>query len=202
MGDVNKFIIAPATTLYGAIDTDDADMFLDLYEKALGGFSNQILERAFVVASKGFYPSKRVPWPAPAIFAKACGQVSEDDGRGATDEMKSQWQQPLIDDLKAAKDYMRTCNSSLIDMALDQGWSRSLQDTARDVIRKFREKNGRRPNNDELKAFRMFDDDCAWGKKYGQPHLKAELADIKQARRLIVTERHSYSDRMTGERDL
>jgi hypothetical protein len=201
MGNVSKYILDPGARLFGPFDTDDADMVMDLYERALGHLSDRALEGAFVIASREYMPSKRNPWPAPAIFARAAERVADNATPTSTDD-RAMWQRPIAEDAIAAKTYMRECNSSLIDMALAQGWSKSLEDNARGVIRKFREANGRRPTSREMEAFRMSHADCDYYRQHGQPHLNSDRDAYSEARKLIVVDRpQSIADRITGERD-
>jgi hypothetical protein len=184
MGNVAKHILDPGARLYGAFDTDDADMVMDLYERALSHLSDRALEGAFVIVSREYMPSKRMPWPAPSIFAKAAERVADND-KPAGDGDRSLWQKPLADDLAHARAYMRACNSSLIEMALRDGWGRSLQDVARDVIRQSRERQGQRPTMEQLRSFRMSQADVDYYTKRGQPFVSAEHDDILSARQQL-----------------
>lgn len=71
MGDVSKWIIEPMISLYGEAKSDNADALLDVYERILGGFANEVLRRSFDDVAGTYRPSFAHPWPLPAHFLKA-----------------------------------------------------------------------------------------------------------------------------------
>ena len=114
-------------------------------------------------------------------------------------DVRTKIQEPGREDRAAAKAYMRECRSSLIDMALAQKWSRSLEDIAISTIRQFREQHGRRPSHREMEGFRIPPKECEYYAKHGIAHLEADASEIIAARRHIVVERGQVSRRMTGD---
>lgn len=182
MGDVASIILRPMEALYGKFDTDDADMVIDSYITALSEFSDDTLRSAYTEVVKDYRPSRRQPCPAPAFFVDAARKHLAASGKTISDETREAWRQPLIDDLKAAEAYMIESSSSLVNMALREGWGRSLRDVARDVIRQFREKHHRRPTQRELLAFRMPQADVDYYRKGGQTFGDVELDRIVSER--------------------
>ena len=176
MGDVASHILRPMEAIYGRFDTDDAELVIDSYITALSEFSNDTLRAAYTEVVKDYRPSKRQPCPAPAFFVAAARKILAATGKTISDETREAWRQPLVDDLKAAEAYMIESSSSLVNMALREGWGRSLRDVARDVIRQFREKHHRRPTQRELLAFRMPQADVDYYRKGGQTFGDVELA--------------------------
>lgn len=204
MGDVTTHILSPMFALYGPLETDDADMVMDLYERALAGYANATLQRAFLDVSRSYFPSKRNPHPAPAMFVRACEKIVEEVSDGRPDEdARTKAAAVSAEDRAAAKLYLHTNPSSLIDMAINNGWSRSLEDLARSVIRKFRLANGRRPSSAEMHAFRISKEDVKYYDRYGLPHLPSVKAEIVEARKSIVVHREDITSRsraMSGDR--
>lgn len=182
MGDVERHIITPMEALYGKLDTDDADMVLDAYVTALHTFSNDTLKAAFAEVSRTFFPSKRNPLPMPAHFAKAAASITAGTGKQATEEARREWMKVHDDDLKAAKEFIIQSDSSLVVMALRDGWGRSLRDVARGTIRLFREKHGRRPTMREMLSFRLPNDDVEYYAKFGQQFTDIDLDVILSER--------------------
>lgn len=182
MGDVATIIIRPMEALYGQFDTDDADMVLDTYITALCEFSDDTLKAAYTEVIRTFIPSRRVPCPVPAFFVQAARKSLSNTGGQASQETRAKWLEPSVEDLKAADSYLIESSSSLIPMALRQGWGRSLRDVARDAIRKFREANGRRPSARELLGLRLPPDDVEYYRKHGQQLPNIELDRILSER--------------------
>ena len=182
MGDVASHILRPMEAIYGRFDTDDAELVIDSYITALSEFSNDTLRAAYTEVVKDYRPSKRQPCPAPAFFVAAARKILAATGKPISDETREAWRQPPVDDLKAAEAYMIESSSSLVNMALREGWGRSLRDVARDVIRQFREKHHRRPTQRELLAFRMPQADVDYYRKGGQTFGDVELDRIVSER--------------------
>lgn len=77
MGNVYATIIGPAVTLYGEPPSDDREAVFDIYEKILRGYRDDALEATWKVTAGEYFPSKRNPWPAPAIFKKHADEYLE-----------------------------------------------------------------------------------------------------------------------------
>lgn len=178
MGNVVELIIRPIEAVFGKFDTDDSELVLDAYITALSEFADDTLRAAYSEVVRDFKPSRRVPVPVPAFFVAAARKHLAASGKTIDDDTREQWRKPLADDLKAAEAYMIENSSSLINMALREGWGRSLRDVARDVIRQFREKHRRRPSQRELLAFRMPQADVDYYRKGGQTFAAVELDRI------------------------
>lgn len=175
MGDVLTNVLRPMEALYGKFDTDDADMVIDSYITALSEFSDETLRAAYTDVVKNYRPSRRQPCPAPAFFVDAARKLLASTGKTVSDEVRETWRQPQVDDLKAAEAYMVESSSSLVNMALREGWGKSLRDVARDVIRQFREKHYRRPTQRELLGFRLPSDDVEFYRKNGLDFSSVDL---------------------------
>lgn len=183
MGDVPTYIIAPMEALYTRFDTDDADLVIDSYITALHEFSNETLQQAYAEVVRNFIPYSRTPCPSPAHFVQAARKILSGSGSGmARDEIRDAWRRDGVEDKKAADKFVIESSSTLVAMALRDGWSRSLRDVAADVIRKFRELHGRRPTDRELLGFRLPQDDVDYYKKNGQPFTAAELDRVLSER--------------------
>ena len=91
--------------------------------------------------------------------------------------------------------YMRECPASLIDMAMRQGWGRSLEDLARSAIRDFIDANDRAPTMQEMTTFRIPDEPANYYRNHGQSHMPEVAAEIMAARR----RGGNITGRMTGE---
>lgn len=73
MGNVNQCVFVRFRALYGEPNSPDPDLFLDLYEEALGGYSDEILDAAVqVVIAEHDYNT----WPKPGTVVKACKNVA------------------------------------------------------------------------------------------------------------------------------
>ena len=76
MPDIDGKFLNPLIALYGDLGTDDTDLVLDLYTKTLAGFADDVLEGGFAHVAGTYIPSKRNPWPSPAICKKACEKIT------------------------------------------------------------------------------------------------------------------------------
>lgn len=97
-----------------------------------------------------------------------------------------------------AKRAMRQCLHPLIDTALREGWSRSLQDIFRDCLRQHWERQGRLPSMEWLEGVRVGPIDIAYYRKAGHAHVAQDVADIKSAR-ASLPRRTSRKDQAAGE---
>lgn len=99
-----------------------------------------------------------------------------------------------------ARLYLRECPSSLVDMAMRQGWGRSLEDWARQISRQIFDRDGKLPTMRMMADCRMSASNVEWYAKYGQPHLPNEASEIMSARHQTgATRMPETSRRMTGE---
>lgn len=95
------------------------------------------------------------------------------------------WRTRRADEARLAAAYLRTNPSTLIDMALAQRWSKSLEDLVRSVIRQCWDRDGAPPTPEMLTRFRLPDEDVDYYRRHGQPHLITERDEIRRARAKI-----------------
>lgn len=76
MGDVSKHLLERLTRIFGEVEADDVQGYLAAYERALGRYSDAVLMRAAADIEASFVPSKRHPWPAPALCIKAADKAA------------------------------------------------------------------------------------------------------------------------------
>lgn len=81
-----------------------------------------------------------------------------------------------------AKAYMRRGASRWIDVALEEGWAKTLQGWIVEVCRKRHEETGRLPAFGELDHFELKNEQHDWAQAYGSQFLRAELEEIQKAR--------------------
>lgn len=150
--------------------------FFAEYVSALAGFDAVTLRKA---GDRALRHCKWWPKPAELIdFCEAALPVTSGDSEAhrmirSRDEMVKQ----------AAREYMMHCKSSLIDMAMSQGWGRSLEDVARDVIRRCYDRDsGRLPTREMMMEFRLPRDVVEYYSRHGQSHLNYDVAMIMAAR--------------------
>jgi hypothetical protein len=149
--------------------------FFAEYVAALSGFDATTLRKA---GDRALRHCKWWPKPAELIdFCEAALPTPTGDSEAHRlikhrDEMVKQ----------AAREYMMHSKSSLIDMAMSQGWGRSLEDVARDVIRCCYERDGSLPTPAMMMAFRMPSQDVEYYAGHGQSHLNYDVAMILAAR--------------------
>ncbi len=164
-------------TVYGlpnGVEEEALPKFFAEYVRALEGFDGKVLAKTGDHVLRNFKF-----WPRPAELVDVAEQFlphANIDGTRA--ELRGTHNHLAL----AARDYMVRCPSSLIDMAMRQGWGRSLEDCARDVIRKFYDKNGKLPSHQAMTQYRMSHDDCDYYRQNGQGHLPTDAADIIAAR--------------------
>lgn len=77
MSDVATNFIKPMVALYGEIDSDDTGLVLGVYRKTLSGYLDEDLKAGFQTVADTYIPSKRSPWPKPAICRKACEEAAQ-----------------------------------------------------------------------------------------------------------------------------
>lgn len=160
----------------------DPVRYLEEYAKAISAFSGATLAKAgdVLIKSAKFFPR-------PAEVITACREIldMQSDGRPSEGEVRDMYMRPLVDDGKAALEYLIANPSTLINMALRDGWGRSLKDLARGVIRMFREKHGRRPTQHEMMEFRMSADDVKYYAKNGQQLSEVDLNHVLSERQRL-----------------
>jgi len=125
MGNVMDRFIKPLIALYGDLDTDDADMVFDVYCKQLRSFDDEVLEAGFSTVAGSYYPSKRNPWPSPAICVKACANSAA--------AAKAKWQaQPKAERGEWSPESQRAADrricSTIGRKAAAEGWILGLWD--------------------------------------------------------------------------
>lgn len=157
------------------IAEDATDKFFAEYVAALSGFDATTLRKA---GDRALRHCKWWPKPAELIdFCEAALPTPTGDSEAHRlikhrDEMVKQ----------AAREYMMHSKSSLVDMAMSQGWGRSLEDVARDVIRRCYDRDGQLPTPAMMMAFRMPSQDVEYYAGHGQSHLNYDAAMILAAR--------------------
>lgn len=75
MGNVMQTIIGPSTDVWGSLEGESQDQALDVYERILGGYSDETLDAAFIDVASKWEPRYKQPWPAPAAFKAACDRA-------------------------------------------------------------------------------------------------------------------------------
>lgn len=99
MADVQKIVLDQFQDLYGDPKRDDLEAFFEKYEKALAGWSDEILTRAVdIVIREHEFPS----WPMPGAVTKACQRVCppprlvnqplHDEPEPLTPEQQARWE--------------------------------------------------------------------------------------------------------------
>lgn len=166
-------------TVYGlphGVEEETLPHFFAEYVRALEGFDSKTLAKAgdYVMRNSKF-------WPRPSELVDAAEQFLPQAVAGDSEAHGAIKSRDAIVK-KAARDYMLRCPSSLVDMAMRQGWGRSLEDVARDVIRRCYDRDGKLPSHKMMIAFRMPQDDCDYYKQNGQGHLEFDAAEIIAAR--------------------
>jgi hypothetical protein len=63
---------------------------------------------------------------------------------------------------------LRSGRNPLINLALQHGWSRSLEDLLRDAARQRRDRDGELPTTAQMEQFRMGTDDVLYYQAHGQ----------------------------------
>ena len=91
--------------------------------------------------------------------------------------------------------YMRRGKSRWIDLSLDEGWGKSLQEFIASSARNRMRATGALPSFGELDGFALKDDDLKWFRAHGAQFLKGELEDIMHDRHGVIPE----PKRLTGE---
>lgn len=182
-------------TVYGlpnGVDDESLPDFFGEYVNAIQGFDARTLRKAgdHLLRTSKF-------WPRPAEIVDVAEQylpsqtVYDSQAHKIIRENRDAF-------AKAARDYMTQCPSSLVDMALRQGWGRSLEDVARDVVRKCYERDGRMPTWQMMQAFRIPQTDVDYYRRYGQSHLDSDTAEIIEARKQSGAAQ-DITSRMMGE---
>ena len=166
-------------TVYGpppGHDEETVASFYDEYVKALSTFDGKLLGKA---GDRLLRTCKF--WPRPSEIVEVIEHITPTTVSNDGPAQKAiRHRNTTIQEL--ARAYMRECPSSLIDMAMRQGWGRSLEDVARDVIRKCYERDGDMPTMAMMVRFRMPREDVEYYARFGQPHLKMDADEIMAAR--------------------
>jgi len=130
MPDINGKFIKPLISLYGELGTDDMDLVLSVYEKTLSGFSDAVLDGGFRIVAGSYFPSKRNPWPAPAICKRACEKViSEKQSAAPRAPEKPRYPEWSEEAIRTADGLV---HSELGREAAREGWVLGLHDFCRD----------------------------------------------------------------------
>lgn len=173
MGDVLRNVVTPMIATYGELETDDQDLVVAAYERLLAVYSDNTLTKAWDLVAADYLPSKRMPWPAPALIKRACEKV-------AVVERASKRLPELSRDTKNAALAMQAVRSEMGKQAAREGWVLGLHD--------FVVKHGREPRPFEvgelIKAAKYVDRCAAGVEKMGALHAPlAKLAESILARR-------------------
>lgn len=82
-----------------------------------------------------------------------------------------------------ARRAMRQSHCRWVDVAIAEGWSKSLEDLMRSAVREMLRTSPQSPPPlSWFDSFPMSEQDHSYFKQHGQAHLSTELAEIKQAR--------------------
>ena len=101
----------------------------------------------------------------------------------AADNLKPSWPAPeLSPSLQLARRYMRECRSGLIDAAIRDGYTRSLQRLCAHHIRGFQEQHGRFPSLVELEGWRVSSTTLRGLEKYGETLGVRDMMEINRSR--------------------
>lgn len=161
--------------IYGPPHADDDKAVARKYQEyinALSVFDPGVLRKAGDKALRTFKW-----WPKPSELVELCEASIPPPTPGDTEAHR------LIktrDDMvkQAARDYLLHCPSSLVDMALRQGWGRSLEDHARSVIRGCYDRDGKMPTEKMMMALRVPKEFADYYAQNGQAHLEFDHAEI------------------------
>ena len=185
-------------TVYGpppGHDEETLGQFYDEYIRVLSTFDSKLLGKA---GDRLLRTCKF--WPRPSEIVDVIEHLTPAAVTDDTQAHKAiRERNTTVKQL--ARAYMRECPSSLIDMAMRQGWGRSLEDLVRDVIRKCYERDGDMPTMAMMVNFRLPQDDVDYYARSGQPHLPFDADEIMAARQQTGASRpmSETSRRMTGE---
>lgn len=162
--------------LFGAPNVDRVEEYLEEYIRALERFDGQILRKAGdrIVRELKF-------WPRPAEIVELAMQYVPSHTSDDTPAHKA-IRERSEKTRKLARDYMCSGRSSLIDMAMKQGWGRSLEDVIRDVARRCYDRDGQLPTMAMLERVRLTQDDVDYYRQGGLSHLEFDVAAIMDAR--------------------
>lgn len=83
---------------------------------------------------------------------------------------------------RTASRYLRIGTNPLIDLAVINLWTRSLEDILRDMASSHRERHGGMPNTSAFDEVRMGTDDLKYYQQNGQPHIAVDTLEIYEAR--------------------
>jgi hypothetical protein len=101
----------------------------------------------------------------------------------AADSITPTWPAPeLSPSLQLARRYMRECRSGLIDAAIRDGYTRSLQRLCAQHIREFQSQHGRFPSLTELEGWRLSGTTLRGLEKYGEILGVRDMMEIGRSR--------------------
>lgn len=84
--------------------------------------------------------------------------------------------------LELARRYMRECRSGLIDAAIRDGYTRSLQRLCAQHVREFQSKHGRFPSMAELEGWRISGTTLRGLQRYGEALGVRDMMEINRSR--------------------
>mgnify|MGYP000085430274 CR=1 FL=1 len=118
MGNVQALIIQQMIDVFGDHPSDNPSGVYRTYQHHLGGFSDEVLTKGWARVSGDYFPSKRNPWPAPAIVKRACDAEFKKECEAEHASRARQRQQ-------GSKDYARAdkmIQSATGRVAAEEGW--------------------------------------------------------------------------------
>jgi hypothetical protein len=99
MGNVNMCVFKPFFALYGHPKTENEDLFLELYEQTLQGFSDDVLDQAVQrIKDRNEYRS----WPMPGAVANECRKIKPAPVFSNFTEDDPEWRPPTPEEKERA----------------------------------------------------------------------------------------------------
>jgi hypothetical protein len=110
--------------------------------------------------------------------------------------MREPWQELAETSRRMAEAFLRTGNSRWIDIAISEGWERSLRDLVRSAIQQQVARGGEMPTLAQLDRFPMADEDRTYFRGHGQKLLEIDRQALIAAR---AARNGKVTARITGE---
>ncbi len=131
MGNVNSKLLVPLAKQFGKMPNDDAEV-LAMYERVLGRFSDEVLEKAAIEVAGTFLPSKMRPWPPAAVCRKACEKMAPSESVGG-DSFYARQRQVDDEAQKFARRWLADTRQG--QMASAEGWGHEAAGLVRQMYR-------------------------------------------------------------------